>query len=56
MALPEHLIEKLACVKCQGDLSYDTDKDYLTCQKCSLGYRVEDNVAVLLMDEAERIG
>lgn len=52
--LPEKLLEILACPKCKGDLNYDRDNDRLICQTCRLRYRVEDDIPIMLIDEAEK--
>jgi uncharacterized protein YbaR (Trm112 family) len=51
--LDEKLLEILACPKCKGDLEYDLENDKLICNKCSLIYRIEDDIPVMLIDEAE---
>jgi len=55
MALPEKLLEKLACPQCRGPLNYEQDKERLTCGQCQLAFRVTDNIPVLLVDEAEKL-
>ncbi len=52
--LPEKLLNILACPKCKGDLEYDKDNERLICDKCRLRYRIEDDIPVMLIDEAER--
>jgi len=47
------LLEILACPKCKGDLDYR--KDSLICNKCKLKYRIENDIPVMLIDEAEKI-
>lgn len=53
--LEEKLLEILACPKCKGDLEYDRQNNKLLCHKCKLAYRVEDDIPVMLIDEAEKI-
>ncbi|MFC2154549.1 Trm112 family protein [Candidatus Altiarchaeota archaeon] len=57
MTLDPKLLEILACPKCKGDLEYkDTEKDHsLTCNACKLKYRIEDDIPIMLIDEAEKI-
>lgn len=55
MTLPEKLLNKLVCPKCQGSLTYDPEGNRLTCPKCQLRYRVTDDIPVLLLDEAEKL-
>ncbi len=53
MPLPENLIKILVCPKCKGPLEYSPDENRLTCTECRLRYKIEDNIPVLLVDEAE---
>jgi len=57
MSLDPKLLEILACPKCKGDLIYKDTKDEhsLTCKACKLKYRVEDDIPIMLIDEAESI-
>ncbi len=52
--LSEKLLEILACPKCKGDLNYDRDNDKLICENCRLRYRIEDDIPIMLIDEAEK--
>jgi len=52
--LDEKLLEILACPKCKGELEYRTDpEEVLVCHSCRLVYRVEDDIPIMLIDEAE---
>ena len=58
--LDKELLEILACPKCKGDLEYETDKENdkngrLICRQCQLLYRVEDDIPIMLIDEAEKL-
>ena len=54
MSLAPDLLEILVCPKCKGDLEYRTSpKEELVCQKCRLVYAVEDDIPVMLIDEAK---
>ena len=55
MALSEDLLQILVCPACKGELEYDREKATLTCHACKLRYRVEDDIPVMLIDEAERL-
>ncbi len=50
----KELLEIMACPKCKGDLEYDEEKDRLICHQCRLIYRVEDDIPIMLIDEAEK--
>jgi len=49
----KELLEILACPQCKGDLEYDQKQDQLACPVCRLKYRVEDDIPIMLIDEAE---
>jgi uncharacterized protein YbaR (Trm112 family) len=58
--LEKQLLDILVCPKCKGELEYKTDQDndkngQLICQKCQLLYRVEDDIPIMLIDEAEKL-
>ncbi len=53
MALDQRLLEILACPKCKGELEYREDEDLLLCHACRLRYRIEDDIPIMLIDEAE---
>ncbi len=52
--LSEKLLEILACPECKGDLNYDRDNNKLICENCRLRYRVDDDIPIMLIDEAEK--
>ncbi len=52
--IDEALLEILACPKCKGDLEYDREEDKLICHACRLKFRVEDDIPIMLIDEAEK--
>ena len=52
--LSEKLLAILACPQCKGDLEYDRDNDRLICHKCQLCYRIEEDIPIMLIDEAEK--
>jgi len=54
MALSPDLLRLLACPQCKGELEYDAQAQTLTCQRCRLRYRVEDDIAVMLVEKAEK--
>ena len=58
--LDKQLLEILACPKCKGDLEYQPDKNNdkngkLICHQCHLIYRIEDDIPIMLIDEAEKL-
>lgn len=53
--MDEELLEILACPKCKGELRLSTDETELRCEPCKLGYRVDDGIPILLLDEAHPV-
>jgi len=53
--LDKELLEILACPKCKGDLEYRPEENVLICWNCKLRYRIEDDIPIMLIDEAEPI-
>lgn len=54
MPLLPQLLEILVCPNCKGDLEYRTEPDEaLVCHACRLVYRVEDDIPIMLIDEAK---
>ncbi len=53
MALSEELQKIIVCPKCKGELIYWIEKDKLDCQSCHLYFRVEDDIPILFIEEAE---
>ncbi|NPA15417.1 MAG: Trm112 family protein [Deferribacteres bacterium] len=52
MALADELLEVLACPKCKGDIEYKRDDEVLICHRCRLVYRIEDDIPIMLVEEA----
>ncbi len=58
MALSKDLLEILACPKCvrepgcTGELEYREAQNQLVCHHCRLIYRIEDDIPIMLIDEA----
>ncbi|OLB08833.1 MAG: tetraacyldisaccharide 4'-kinase [Gemmatimonadetes bacterium 13_2_20CM_69_27] len=54
MSLAPDLLEILVCPKCKGPLQYRTaPQEELVCQACRLIYAVEDDIPIMLIDEAK---
>jgi uncharacterized protein YbaR (Trm112 family) len=54
MSLAPDLLEILVCPKCKGPLEYRTRPvEELACQACRLMYAVEDDIPIMLIDEAK---
>ena len=52
--LDESLLEILACPKCKGELEYKKEEDKLICHNCRLIFRIEDDIPIMLIDEAQK--
>ena len=52
MALSKDLLDILACPKCKGELSVVGKEQGLLCAKCAVVYRIEEEIPVMLIDEA----
>jgi len=55
MALDPELLEILACPESKKPLLYFEEPGLLYCPDSKLKYRVEDDIPILLLDEAERL-
>ena len=55
MPIDQELLDILACPKCKEAVQLEKDGNSLLCQNCRLRYRIEDNIPVMLIDEAEEI-
>ena len=54
MPILPQLLEILVCPKCKGDLEYRADPaEALICHACRLVYPVEDDIPIMLIDEAQ---
>jgi len=47
------LKEILACPKCKGELEFREERQEIVCKACKLVYRIEDDIPVMLVDEAK---
>ena len=55
MPVDKELLDIIACPKCKGKLELASDKSGLICDKCKLKYRIEDDIPIMLIDEAVSI-
>lgn len=55
MAFDIKLMEILACPACKGKLELDREKNELICKFDRLAYPIENDIPVLLENEARRI-
>jgi uncharacterized protein YbaR (Trm112 family) len=55
MTLDEQLLEILACPEDKGPLLYFVDEDGLYNPRLHRRYRIDDDIPVMLIDEAEAV-
>jgi uncharacterized protein len=55
MALDSKLLEILACPEDKGPLLYFVDEDALYNPRLQRKYRVQDDIPIMLIDEAEAV-
>ena len=55
MALSPELKEILACPSCKGELEFREEEQEIRCLRCRLAFRIEDDIPVMLLDEAKKI-
>jgi uncharacterized protein YbaR (Trm112 family) len=52
--LDEELLRILVCPQCKGELEYDRKNEKLTCNVCRLKYDIQDDIPIMLIEEAEK--
>lgn len=52
MSLDPVLLAILVCPRCRGELEYRETEAELRCPACRLAYRIEDDIPIMLTDEA----
>lgn len=54
MSLSADLLSILVCPRCKGELEHRTEpEEVLVCKRCRLIYAVEDDIPIMLIDEAK---
>lgn len=53
MSLAPELIEILVCPRCKGELEYRQSPESLVCHACRLVYAVDNDIPIMLIDEAK---
>lgn len=54
MGLSKDLLDILACAFCKSEVRVQGNMILCTEEKCGLRYRIQDDIPVMLIDEAER--
>ena len=55
MPIDKELLDILACPKCKGELVLEEGDTGLICTTCKLKYPIEDDIPIMLIDEAIKI-
>ena len=53
MSVDPELLEILVCPKCKGELEHREEENALLCHECRLRYAIEDDIPIMLIEEAE---
>ncbi|HUJ27879.1 MAG TPA: Trm112 family protein [Myxococcales bacterium] len=53
MPIAPELKDILACPKCKGELEFREQEKKIVCRACKLVYRIEGDIPVMLVDEAQ---
>ncbi len=51
--IKQELLDILACPKCKGPVELDQENSGLICRSCSLFYTIQDDIPIMLIDEAK---
>ncbi len=52
MGLKKELLEILVCPQCKGEIYLKEDENGLICEACRLIYAIQDDIPIMLVDEA----
>lgn len=47
----KELQEMIACADCKGNLNYTLKGNFLTCQACSIKYKIINGIPIMLLDK-----
>lgn len=53
MGISKELLDILACPKCKEPVKLTEARDGLVCEACRLLYRIENDIPVMLIEEAK---
>lgn len=56
MAINEKLLEILACPQCHGALRREDKSGGLICDNCKLLFEVKNDIPIMLIEEAIKLG
>jgi uncharacterized protein len=52
MAVDKELLAILACPVCKTEVTYNEEKQQISCAKCGRKYPVKDDIPIMLVDQA----
>jgi uncharacterized protein YbaR (Trm112 family) len=52
MGVKKELLDILVCPQCKGDIHLNDDQSGLVCEACRLVYAIQDDIPIMLVDEA----
>ena len=52
MALSAELKQILVCPQCKGELEFHEEQHEIHCKACRLSFRIEDDIPVMLVEQA----
>lgn len=53
MALSRDLLEIMACPQCKQSVELSSDGAWLVCETCGVRYPVQDDIPIMLPEEAQ---
>lgn len=56
MGISKELLDILACPKCKGEIHLNEKGDGLICDACKLMYPIKEDIPIMLIDEAIKLG
>ncbi len=56
MALDKELLDILVCPSCKGRVRLDEKRGGILCESCALLFPIKDDIPVMLVEEAQKIG
>lgn len=48
----QDLLDILICPKCKGEIRLASNNEYVICDKCSLAYKLDNDMPIMLIDSA----
>ena len=55
MAVNKELLDILVCPQCKGNVQLTEAADGLVCDACGLLYEIQDDIPIMLVDQAKKL-